>query len=146
MAQQKVIDIQVSGLPRLFKQLQWTPKDAQKIGLALLPRAKRVIGQGDLLVPVVTGNLRASGKTKGPLSRSFGFSVELQMEYGGAAAPGKPFPQAQLLPGGRVTYAGKVHDVSSRPRFLTDAFEQEAPAQAVAEQVRLVVERILASK
>lgn len=52
---------------------------------AIFSEATTVLNESKRIVPVATGNLRASGKVENPKSSGTAYSVEVT--YGGAAAP-----------------------------------------------------------
>lgn len=137
------VTLKVSGVNRAVRNLTWTPADNLAVALGLLRSGRIMLDSADPNVPVKTGNLRSTGKILGPISISFGRGQQVRVEYGGAPSnevAGFPQPRALAAQGGRVTYAAEQHQSNPRkPRWLADAFDQEAPhtAQRVAEALRL---------
>ena len=130
MAQDLQISIQISGVPqvqRRFRAMANAVADAA--GAGLLQSAFVIYRDADQSVPVLTGNLRASGKVLGPVSLAFGAGRRVEVEYGGRAdRRGAGFPVPSVLRGGRVTYAAFQH--ANNPRragWLEHAAEREFP-------------------
>lgn len=122
------VKVTVIGVPQVLRRLRWTPAEAQKLRPTLKGSADRILANSDQEVPVRFGNLRASGKVKGPSSIQFGFGVAVEVEYGGRAAKGGAFPRPDVLRRGAVDYAIPTHEgESSRPKYLERPFNAEAP-------------------
>jgi hypothetical protein len=79
--------VTVSGLPKVQKALKALGKKGPKaMGKALFREGEGIMGDSkEKFVPVVTGNLRASGHVNLPKITINGASV--QLGYGGPAAP-----------------------------------------------------------
>jgi hypothetical protein len=77
----------VSGLPKVQKALKALGKKGPKaMGKALFREGEGIMGDSkEKFVPVVSGNLRATGHVELPKISSNGASV--QLGYGGPAAP-----------------------------------------------------------
>lgn len=142
------IVIEVTGVPGVSRKLHWTPSDIQRLGVPLLKIAKRMLTDADTRVPVKTGNLQATGKTRGPGSIHFGNGVEVEIEYGGAAAKDRTFPDpAALPPSGQVDYAAQVHELTARSgelKWLERA--AEAHLSEIAPEVLKTALQIMAEK
>ena len=107
----------MEGLDRLLRMCVVAGKDAApKVAQALNEEAQLIFKQSQDEVPVgETGNLQGSGVLE--LAKVNGRSVEVEIYYGGAAAP----------------YAAAVHEMpettnwtkpGSKPRYLSDPVEQ----------------------
>lgn len=143
------IEIQVDGIPRAIRKLGWKHRDAQRLALPLLKVARRILDDAQTRVPVLTGNLKASGKIKGAKSIDFGMGVEVQVEYGGGPSKEGPFPAPAELAaqGGKVTYATEVHERTARSGELKwlenagDAHYAELKPAVEAELQKIFAER-----
>ncbi len=107
----------VKGLAHVRNTLRLTPADMTDIATALFVSASEVMDESQELVPVLTGNLKSTGEVGRPDIK--GPQVEVQMKYGGGAAPGKAFPAPGVLKGGIVQYDLLQHEEhSSSSKFL----------------------------
>ncbi len=119
------VKIYVTGVPRIVKKLGWKPAQAQKLAKVFRRIGERILQDADGRVPVKYGNLKASGKVKGPISTQFGFGAVVIVEYGGGTAKGSAFPVPQVLQNGVVDYAIMVHEVTAQSgelKWLQNAF------------------------
>lgn len=138
------LDVEVKGVTGAIRAIRWTAKDAQLLSTALIRVSRRILDGADQLVPVVTGNLRATGKIKNR-SINGGFGAEVITSYGGKPGNDRSFPFPQVLSrktGGEieVRYAEEVHNRSSSPQYLERSFKQQFPTieREVREQVQKV--------
>jgi hypothetical protein len=80
------------------------------------------------LVPVDTGNLRATGHVQPPVIAGRGVSVELG--YGGTAGPNMRLPAPERLETGQVGYAVHVHENLTAHHTVGQAKYLETPLKA----------------
>ena len=124
----------------LDKLIQLASRDAglrPVIERAVVAEANTVLNESKKIVPVATGNLRASGKVENPVSTGTRTSVEIT--YGGAAAPYAIFVHEIPPNSGGRWGTGNTHKAGKTYKFL------EIPANAHRDKfVRNVKERIVA--
>lgn len=77
--------IELRGLKKLVKQMERMEGGERMLAQALYGEASVVLNESKKIVPVETGNLRASGRVERPVTGRGQASVEIT--YGGAAAP-----------------------------------------------------------
>lgn len=126
-------DIKVDGLDRLLRQMIAGGKEAApKVAQAMNEEAQLIFKQSQDEVPVLLGHLQGSGVLE--LARVAGSSVEVEITYGGPAAP----------------YAAVVHEMpestnwtktGAKPRYLSDPVEQHVPA--LVDKISDRLERLL---
>lgn len=79
------VGVELSGLKEVIKRTE-NVKDGERIlAQAMFEEATIVLNESKKIVPVATGNLRASGRVERPITGNGKASVEIT--YGGAAAP-----------------------------------------------------------
>lgn len=138
--------LQIEGVGLVVRRLTWTQADALAVAKGLLQSGRIMLDDSKPNVPVLTGNLRSTGKILGPISKAFGMTQEVRVEYGGKPSKevaGFPDPRA-LSPRTQVDYAVTQHETNPRrPRWLEDAFNREAPktAQRVADELVKTLQR-----
>ena len=113
---------------------------------AIMTQARKDFGEPVLAqtqdkVPVITGNLRATGALLGP-QKLPNKSSQILVKYGGRPGKGRQFPNQQALgEGGKVNYAAQVHSNSNRGRnFLVGPFLAQARKfeKSVAKSLRQI--------
>ena len=77
--------IELRGLKTLIQQMERTEGGEKILAQALDGEATVVLNESKKIVPVATGNLRASGRVERPITGNGKASVEIT--YGGIAAP-----------------------------------------------------------
>lgn len=77
--------IELRGLKKLIKQMERTEGGEKILAQAMYGEATVVLNESKKIVPVATGNLRASGRVERPITGNGKASVEIT--YGGIAAP-----------------------------------------------------------
>lgn len=119
--------VQLKGLDNLIRAVQRYKGLQPVIEKAVFTEANTVLNESKKIVPVATGNLRASGKVDPPKT-SDGVTV-VDVNYGGAAAP----------------YAIYVHEIPDYRHAPGKSFKfLEIPAKAHEEKFsRAVKERVL---
>lgn len=77
--------IELRGLDKLVKSMSRVEGGEQALAQAMFAEANVVLNESKKIVPVATGNLRASGKVERPVVGKGKAYVEIT--YGGVAAP-----------------------------------------------------------
>lgn len=142
----RFVTVRVTGIPKVVKRLGWSGKDTQQVAQALKEVGQKILDESDRTVPVKYGNLKATGKLKGPVSILFGQGARVTVEYGGQPAKGKAFPRPDVVPQG-VDYAVMVHEVTARSgllKWLQRAFANHVPQ--VKPTVQKAIDRLFASR
>ena len=77
--------IELKGMKQLIKVTERVDGGEQILAQAMFAEATVILNESKKIVPVATGNLRASGRVERPVTGKGRASVEIT--YGGAAAP-----------------------------------------------------------
>jgi hypothetical protein len=77
--------IELRGLDKVIKTTQRIEGGDAVLAQALYAEATTILNESKKIVPVATGNLRASGRVEPPVTGKGKASIEIT--YGGAAAP-----------------------------------------------------------
>jgi hypothetical protein len=77
--------VELRGLDKLIKQMERMEGGERMLAQAMHAEATVVLNESKKIVPVATGNLRASGRVERPVTGNGRASVAIT--YGGAAAP-----------------------------------------------------------
>lgn len=79
------IGVQLEGMDKLIKRMESLRDGERILGQAMYAEATTILNESKRIVPVATGNLRASGRVEAPQTGNGRAVVEIT--YGGAAAP-----------------------------------------------------------
>lgn len=79
------IRVTLEGEEKIIEAAQRMTKVGPVLERAMFAEANTVLNESKRIVPVATGNLRSSGKVENPVST--GSTTEVEITYGGAAAP-----------------------------------------------------------
>jgi hypothetical protein len=79
------IGVQLDGMDDLIKMTERLDGGERVLAQAMYAEATTILNESKKIVPVATGNLRASGRVERPETGNGKASVEIT--YGGAAAP-----------------------------------------------------------
>jgi hypothetical protein len=130
------VSVELKGMDKLISALQREKKLAPILEKAVYTEANTVLNESKKIVPVDTGNLRASGKVENPKTTSGNTLVEVT--YGGAAAPYALIVHEVPPNSGGRWGTGMKHKGGQTYKFL------EIPALAHRDKfVRNVKERVL---
>jgi hypothetical protein len=77
--------IELKGMKKLIEVTERVDGGEQILAQAMYAEAATILNESKKIVPVATGNLRASGRVERPVTGKGRASVEIT--YGGAAAP-----------------------------------------------------------
>ena len=77
--------IELKGMKKLIEITERVDGGEQILAQAMFAEATTILNESKKIVPVATGNLRASGRVERPVTGKGRASVEIT--YGGAAAP-----------------------------------------------------------
>jgi hypothetical protein len=77
--------IELKGMKKLIEVTERVDGGEQILAQAMYAEATTILNESKKIVPVATGNLRASGRVERPVTGKGRASVEIT--YGGAAAP-----------------------------------------------------------
>jgi hypothetical protein len=77
--------IELKGMKKLIEVTERVDGGEQILAQAMFAEATTILNESKKIVPVATGNLRASGRVERPVTGKGRASVEIT--YGGAAAP-----------------------------------------------------------
>jgi hypothetical protein len=77
--------IELKGMKKLIEVTERVDGGEQILAQAMYSEATTILNESKKIVPVATGNLRASGRVERPVTGKGRASVEIT--YGGAAAP-----------------------------------------------------------
>jgi hypothetical protein len=79
------VGVELRGMKKLIKSMERLDGGEKILAQAMFAEANVVLNESKKIVPVATGNLRASGRVERPVTGNGEASVEIT--YGGAAAP-----------------------------------------------------------
>jgi len=129
--------VRLIGLDKVLQLADSGPGLRPVIERAVVAEANTVLNESKKIVPVATGNLRASGKVEDP--QSMGTRTTVEITYGGAAAPYALYVHEIPPNSGGRWGTGNTHKPGKTYKFL------EIPANAHRDKfVRNVKERIVA--